>query len=425
VSSLRDDLSLLRDGRFALLLAARTIAMLGSAFAPVALAFGILHLPGGNPRMLSIVLACESIPLVAFLLLGGVIADRLPRSLVMLGALLLGTLAFSALALLIGYHIHNLRLLGAAAALSGIAMALVWPAMTGIVPEVVPADRLQAGNALLAMGVNTARIVGVVASGAVVAAVGGAWALAGGAAMFAVAGVLASRLGGSGRETDGLGVHSMFTDLREGWREFVSHEWLWVVVAQWAFLVLCFNAAHGVLGPVLADAELGGPRGWAWVLAAESTGMLFGVAAAMRWRPARPILVAVVLTAFTVPLPWLGMGLGLPLSAIMALAFAMGFSFELFGIVWNTTMQREVPPEALSRVSSYDALGSLMFGPIGLLLAGPAATVLGPHEAMLWCGGALVVIGFASLLSRDVRTLTWHAPVVDEPAIPEPPEQLV
>ena len=165
--------------------------------------------------MLSIVLACESIPLVAFLLLGGVIADRLPRSLVMLGALLLATLASCPLRRLTGYHIRNLRLRGAAAALSGIAMALVWPAMTGIVPEVVPADRLQAGNALLAMGVNTARIVGVVASGAVVAAVGGAWALAGGAAMFAVAGVLASRLGGRGGGDPGRPVHPPVSPLRQ------------------------------------------------------------------------------------------------------------------------------------------------------------------------------------------------------------------
>lgn len=420
MSSLREDLALVRDQRFAVLLLARTISVLGSAFAPVALAFGILHLPGASAATLSIVLACESVPMVVFLLLGGVIADRLPRARLLMTADLLGCVAFAALGLMLGTGHAPVWLMGLAAAASGTGMALLWPALTGLIPEVVPPDRLQAGNALLSMVANTSRILGVVLGGLVVALIGAPWALGCTAVLFAVAAVLITRLRTASEDADRdqLSAGGALRDLREGWHEFASREWLWVVVAQFSVLVMMLQATYGVLGPVLAHDDLGGARAWSWVLAADAVGMLLGVLIAMRLRPRHPILVSVLVMVVGGPVTPLLMGLGCPLWSVILASVATGATFEFFGVLWNTTMQREVPPEALSRVSSYDAMGSLMFGPLGLLCAGPAIELVGVHHALVGCAVVLVLVSAAGLASPGVRHLTWHDPLPDEPALP-------
>lgn len=403
----RDDLALFRDRTFAIFFVARTVGTLGSSFAPVALAFSILHLPDGTPEMLSIVLACESVPMVAFMLLGGVVADRFPRARVLRVGLLLSASAFAALGAMILLSWTPLLALCVAAAVSGTGIALLYPALTGLIPEIVPADRLQAGNALLSLARNGAVVVGLVASGMLVAAVGGAWALLIGASLFAASAVLSLALPLGRARPDGLSAGGVVRDLRDGWREFVSHEWLWVVVATWSMLVLFFAAATGVIGPVLANNELGGAGPWSWILAAEALGNIVGGIVGMRWRPKRPILASVVANAATLPFAFLALGLGAPLVIDLLAMAAAGFGFGIFGVMWSTTMQLRVTPEALSRVSSYDALGSMVFQPLGLLIGGPAVVVLGPHVAMTACGVGLLVVCVAPLLSADVRRLGW------------------
>ncbi|MFJ2028124.1 MFS transporter [Streptosporangium sp. NPDC087985] len=407
--SYRRDLDMLRDRRFTLLLAARTISVLGSSFAPVALAFGILELPGATATTLSVVLTAEALPMVAFMLVGGVIADRLPRHRVMMAGETLNAAAFSCLAAMLLTGWTPLPALVVAAAASGIAMAILFPALTGIVPDVVPTDRLQTANAMLGLGANSARVAGLVLSGAAVVLLGGGWALAVSATMFAVAAVLIATLRLAPAERGASGNHSVLADLRGGWREFISRQWLWVVVAQFSVLVMAVQAAHGVLGPLVAKESLGGAPAWSAILAGEAVGMLGGVFVALRLRPRRPILVATVLTVPTA-LPYLLLGLGTPLWTIVAGAVVMGVCFDIFGVLWNTTMQREVPPESLSRVSSYDALGSLMFGPVGLLVAGPLAILIGPRPALLGCAAVVVLSSLAALLSPGVRGLRAPAP---------------
>lgn len=177
-----------------------------------------------------------------------------------------------------------------------------------------------------------------------------------------------------------------------------------VVVAQFALLILAWQGAHTVLGPVVAKAELGGAAAWSAILTGEAVGMLVGVLIALRIRPRRPILVAVVLTS-TTALPYLLLGVGAPLPMIVLGGFLMGLGMDTFNVLWQTTMQREVPPEALSRVASYDAFGSMVFGPVGVLLAGPAAVHLGPRPALLLCGGLIVLSALLALLSPQVRSL--------------------
>lgn len=399
---MKADWSLLRDPQFARLFCARTASMGGSAFAPVALAFGVLHLPDGDSETLSWVLTAESVPMIAFLLFGGVIADRFPRQKVMMAGEFCSATAFALLGLLLLGGNPSLWQLCVAAAFSGIGIATMMPALTGIIPEVLKPHQLQSGNALLALGANTARIAGLVFAGAIVALVGGAWALLGAAALFATSGTIVSGLRGLSDRRGESG--STLGDLKEGWREFSSRQWIWVVVVQFSFLVLLFQACFGVLGPVLADTELGGPAAWSWILAGDAVGMLLGVVVAMRIRPQRPILVGVLLTTLATP-PFLALGLGAPLWAVVPLAVVMGGAFDVFGVLWNTTMQRLVPADALSRVAAYDAFGSLMFGPIGLLVAGHAVVWWGARPSMIGAALLMLVTVVLALLSPEVRGL--------------------
>ncbi|HEX4815403.1 MAG TPA: MFS transporter [Nonomuraea sp.] len=403
------DLGLLRDRRFTLLLSARTISVLGTAFVPVALAFGVLGLPGADATTLSVVLTAESLPMVAFMLVGGVIADRLPRQRVMMAGELMMAVAFFALAAMLLTGWTPLPAMAAAAAVAGTATAVTFPALTGIIPEVVPLDRLQAGNALLGLGANASRVAGAVLGGGAVVLVGGGWALAASGVMFAVAGLLIALLRLEPGERAAAGRHSVLADLRDGWREFSSRQWLWVVVAQFSLLVMAVQAGHGVLGPLMAKESLGGPVAWSAFLGGEAVGMIAGVLVSMRLRPRRPILVGVLLC---VPMaaPYVLLGVDAPLWGIVAGAFVLGVCLDVFGVLWQTTMQREVPAESLSRVSSYDMLGSLMFGPIGLMLAGPAAGMFGADVSLLGCAAIVVACSLAALLAPGVRGLRAPQP---------------
>ncbi|MDF1487888.1 MFS transporter [Tessaracoccus caeni] len=405
------DWSLLRDPQFARLFFARTASMGGTAFAPVALAFGVLHLPGGDSEALSLVLTAESVPMIVFLLIGGVIADRFPRQKVMMVGEFSSALAFGLLAVLLLSGNPPLWALCAAAAFSGIGIAIMMPALTGIIPEVLKPEQLQPGNALLALGANVARISGLVFAGWLVTLVGGAWALLGSSLLFATSGTIVSGL--TGLTDHRSESHSAFGDLKRGWHEFSSRQWIWVVVLQFSFLVLLFQACFGVLGPVLSDTELGGPGPWSWILAGDALGMVFGVLIAMRIRPKRPIFVGVLLTSLAAPV-FLALGLGAPLWVVVPLAFVMGAAFDLFGVLWNTTMQRLIPADALSRVAAYDAFGSTMFGPIGLMLAGHAVVWWGARPSMIGAACLMLVTVAFALLSPEVRKLEAPAPVVEK-----------
>ena len=392
-----------QDRRFVVLLSARTISMLAMSFAPVALAFGILDLPGATATTLSVVLAAESIALVLFTLVGGVIADRYPRDRVLQVAEWANAVLHMVLGLmLMTGHAPVLGLMSVAF-LAGMFGALVWPALTGIVPQVVPTASLQDGNALIGLAGNAARVAGLVTGGIVVVAIGGGWALIAAGLAFAVAGLFLSRLGLEPVIADGAGP-SALAELRAGWDEFRSRTWLWVCVLQFSAFVMVWQAAHLVLGPVVAKEALGGAGAWSVILTVESFGLILGGVLAMRWRPTFPVRAVVALSFLGAP-PYLLLGLHAPLAAIAVASFGLGMAFELLGILWQTTMMREIPKESLSRVSSYDALGSLALGPLGIIAAGPAADAFGAHHVLVVCAAVMVVTSAASLSVPGIRNL--------------------
>ncbi|MCF2527391.1 MFS transporter [Yinghuangia soli] len=393
---------LFADRRFLILFAARTISVLGASFGPVALAFGVLDLPGADATTLTIVLTAQTVPQVAGMLFGGVIADRMPRFRLMMAAELLSAAASAALAVMFVTGHAPVPAIAGFAALTGLALALYYPALTGVVPDVVAADRLQTANGVLRLGVNSARLLGMALAGVTVAVVGAGWALAVNAAGFLLSVGLIATLRVPPR-TDRART-SVLTDLREGWQEFSARQWLWAIVLQFAFVVAAMQAAFGVLGPVVAKAELGGAPAWSAILAAQGAGTMIGVVFAIRIRPRRPLAVATVST-FAMAVPITLLGLGAPVYVVAAGAFVMGVSHDVFGVLWETTMQREIPREALSRVSAYDALGSFMFGPLGLIAAAPLADAVGARHALLLCAGLIVLATAAALCAPEVRNL--------------------
>lgn len=399
---------------FLTLLAARTISMLGMAFAPVALAFGVLRLPGADAGTLSLVLTAKVAPEVAFMLVGGVIADRYPRAVVLRWSEFLTGIALASIGLMMLTGRSPVWALCLAAALSGTAAAAVYPALTGIIPDLVPGVQLQQANAWLSGGSSAARLGGLIAGGAVVIWLGGGWAMVSAGAFYLLAGALALALPRISASLASSTEHPL-RQLVDGWGEFRSRQWLWVVVLQFSLMVMVLQAAHGVFGPVVAETELGGPATWTTFLVAEAVGAVVGVALAFVWRPSRPILVATLLTV-SAGIPAILLGVGAPLPAVVVSAFAMGTGFELFGVWWMTTMQNEVPAESLSRVASYDALGSMMLGPVGLMLAGPATVVFGVHAALIGSGVISLLATAAALLSPEVRQLRARSrPPADEP----------
>ena len=285
------------------------------------------------------------------------------------------------------------------------ATALFFPAFTGVVPEVVAEPRLQAANGFLRLGMNIARIGGFAVAGGAVAALGAGWAMAPTSGSCSRRPCLspdsACRRGSAeGRRARTVRrLRACCVTCGSGWQEFRSRQWL---VGRRAAVRLrdpmLFQAVWAVLGPVMANERLGGARGWSWVLGAESVGMLVGVVFAIRARPKYPVRLVVLLTFPLASLP-LVLGLGAPLPVAVVAAFVGGVALDILVVMWDTTMQREIPKEALSRVSSYDALGTLMLVPVGLLLAGPSVDLFGAANAMLFSAVVTAVASGLALLS--------------------------
>ncbi len=392
----------LAERDFRLLFLARSISQLGSAFAPIALAFAVLDNLGGSATDLGLVLAATWIPEILLALLGGVWADRLPRNLVMVGTdlLLFAVQATVAVLLLTGVaELWHLLVLGA---LRGVAEAFFFPAISGVVPQLVSAARLQQANSLLRLTQSGASIVGAASAGAVVAAFGPGWALAFDSATFlaSAAFLVRIRLPRPVREAGS----TILRELREGWNEFWSRTWLWSIVVAAAIGNMTFQGAFIVLGPVVAKESLGGAAAWGAIVAGTSVGLVLGGLVTLRWRPERLLLAgcAALLLAFP---PFALLAVAAPVPLIVGSTVLSGFGLELFNVFWITAMQQQIPEDRLSRVSAYDALGSFVAIPVGLTLAGPVSAAIGTSET-IWAAGALFLAALLPLFAvRDVRRL--------------------
>lgn len=397
--------ALLSQPRFRLLASARFVSVLGSSFGPIALSFGVLALPGASPGDLSLVLACQALPQLAFVLWGGVLGDRVRSRFRLVCVTETAAAAiWAALALLFAQG-GPVVWIAVLAALGGVTRGLFSPALEGVVVDVVQDQgQRQQANAFLKVSVNTARLMGMMLAGVVVSVAGPAIALALDAVSFAACAFLFGVLGRSTPDRPVRYKTSAVHDLREGWREFVGHEWLWVTTAQLTIVIAVVNSVAGLLGPMLAQAYLGGAWAWSLVMVAQVAGQVGGAGWAAKLRPARPMLVATLCTAGAA-LPALLLALHAPLPAVLVGAAVYGVLWDVTMVMWRTCLQREVPDDAISRVSSIDLLGCLAVAPVALAAVGPLASAFGPGRVAF--ASALFVLAAVgcALASRDIRTL--------------------
>jgi MFS family permease len=394
---------------FRLFFAGRLISLLGSAMTPVALAFAVL---GASHRAtdLGVVLACQMVPQLTLLLLGGVAADRFPRRIVLLGSHLGAGVTQAAVATVIITGHYHLAQVAALAAGNGIAEAFASPALRGIVPELVPPASVQRANAMLAAARNAARIAGPTASGLLVVTVGAGWSIGLDAASFFLAAALLARLRLGAVRIERS--RSLGRDLREGWTVFRSLPWLAAGAISFGVLNLVNVGPWNILGPELTQAR-SGEAAWGVVLSVRAAGLLLMSVLLVRLTFKHPLRTG-SLYGVVAALPLLALGIGASLPVLLAAVFIGALGFTLTDVTWETTLQTHVPREALSRVASIDDLISYSAIPLGQLLTGPFASLVGARRVALIAALGYAVSKLAPLSLRAVRDL---GPVTEpEPA---------
>jgi MFS family permease len=411
----------IRDFRF--LLADRLIAPASVGFSLVGVSFAVLKATN-SATDLSYVLAAQIAPSLVFVLIGGVAADRFRAQRVIVAANLLMALGEGTFGILALAGNPPLWAMLGLEAVTGTGVALFYPASQALLPRIVPDSLLQEASALSRLVMNTGQMAGAAAAGLLVAAAGPGWALVlCGAGMVATVPMLmairAARPVAAGHaQGDGAPARSMIAELRAGWSEFRSHTWLWVIVAQFGVVMMAWYGAFSVLGPVVAREHLGGPAAWGAITAADAFGLIAGGMAALRFTPRRPMLFVVV-TGGAIAISPLSLAMVLPLPAVCAASFGLGVFVELMMVQWTVAMTRNIPPDMLARVSSYDVLGSVIVMPIGALIAGPLGTAIGTSRAQYGAAALIVIASALALIPRDIRTMRYR-----EAQAPPTPEEV-
>ncbi|HEY5267114.1 MAG TPA: MFS transporter [Acidimicrobiales bacterium] len=398
----------LGERNFLLFFVGQTASQIGTGMAPVAITFAILE--HGNASDVGYVAAAGLVPVVLLLLIGGVLADRMSRRVVMLGSDCLRALAETGLGLWILTQRPPLWGFMVLAALVGTGQAFFSPAMTGIVPQVISAAKLQQANALNGLSGSVGGIIGPVIAGLIVAVSNPGWAVLidGLTYVLSVMSLYLINVDWLPSESG----ESFFHQLREGWYEFWSRTWLWVIVVEFSIINVLIFAPMFVLGPVIVKQYLGGAPAWGLILAFEGVGAVLGGILMLRYRPRRPLLVATISPVAWI-WPLLALAFHSPTLFIASGSFVSGIGISVFSTLWVTTMQREVPSEILSRVSAYDWFGSLVFLPIGMAIVGPVARVAGVRTTIIGAAMLLFVFIAATLTVPSVVHMRGPSPEVE------------
>jgi len=398
----------LAERNFRLLFTSSTISGLGDGVSLIALVFAVLQV-SDSAVALGLVLAARQVADAAIVLAAGVWSDRFPRHVLLIAVAIVQGGAQAATGALVLTGAATVALLIGLQALYGLAEGFVLPASTGLTPATISPSRLQEANALLGLSRNGTRIIGPAIGGALVAVGSPGLALLADAVSFAIAAVLLWRLQLPAR-AEVIEAKPFFADLREGWGEFKRQTWIWTTIVFFGIGNFAFSS-YFVLGPIIAKRELGGAPAWAAITTAWSVGALLGGLLALRFRPRKP-LAASCMSAWPIILQPLAFGLGLPLPVLIAVSALSGGGIAVHLALWFTVFQQQVPPEAMSRVSSYDSFGSFVLGPLGAALAGPVAAVIGVRETLLWAAAVIAV----------TEAIVFAQPSVHAIRAPEPAE---
>ena len=400
---MREYLRVLRRPNFRNLWFSQTASVVGDRLVIVALALFVTDLTGSATDV-GLVLGAQTLPLVTFLLIGGVWADRLPRARLMIATDIGRALLHGILAALIFTDLVEIWHLVVIEALFGTAEAFFRPAYTGLLPRTVPAAEIQEAQALTNMTNNLAELIGPALATALVLGAGAGWAFLFDAATFVVSALLLARLSVAEVLPAAEERRTLLAELAEGFAHVRARSWLWVTVAVFALAVPLGYAPLFVLGPTVADDSYDSAALFGIVTTLLGAGAVAGALAGLRWRPRHPMRAAFLVLAGWPALLVL-FGATAPVAVILVAAFGTGAGFALFDVLWNTAMAERIPPEALSRVSSYDWMGSLILLPLGFLIAGPLANATSAETVMVLGGVLTAAVLALGLVPRGTRKL--------------------
>jgi MFS family permease len=398
----RGSLSPLRERNFRWYFFSRLVNTLGNMMAGVALAFAVLDITD-SATALGQVLAAHTIPMVLFLLWGGVIADRFPRVPIIQISNVVSGVTQAAIAVLVITGTADLPTVIALSVVHGLVSAMSYPAMTGLMPQLIPRDELQKANALMSLVRGGLTVIGPSASALLVVTVGAGWALFIDGLTWLAAAALLLGMRVPRRETERNERADTLAELCEGWDFFRRTTWLWLVVLAFCALNAIHSGAMSTLGPVIAKQTIG-EQGWGLVLSAESAGLLLMTIVLLRVRLERPLLFGMLAIAL-VGVPMILLGVYPHVWLVAAAMVLAGAGVEVFNLGWTLAMQENVDESMLSRASSYDALGSYVAMPIGQLAAGPLGAEFGYSDVMVVAGIVYIAICAATLGSASIRSL--------------------
>jgi MFS family permease len=391
----------LRHRNFRLLVSGTTTSALGNTITPVALAFAVLDL-GGSASDLGVVVALFALADVVTVLFGGVLGDRVPRQIMLEGSSAACALTQGVVAVLLIGGWATVPLLGAIGILNGSLGALSQPSSSALTRTTVPATLVARAVAQRALLQTSAGVIGFAAGGVLVGAVGSGWAIAVDAATFAIAAYCFSRLDVPHTRPEGARP-TFLADLGEGFREVLRHTWLWLLIGQALLYHLFYGGAQSVLGPIVVGDQFG-RSSWGLALGTLMAGFVVGGLVCLRWEPRRSLFVGTALLSLTAAFP-LAMAVSDHLLPILVGAFLHGFGLQIFDVQWQVSIQQNIPEEKLARVYSFDAVGSFVARPLGLVLTGPVAVAVGFDTWLMVIGLVMGGSSLLALLSPDVRRL--------------------
>jgi MFS family permease len=398
----------LRHRDFRMLWLAQSASVIGDNIVLVALALFIIERTD-SATDLGLVLAAKALPLVAFLLIGGVWADRLPRHRMMIATDLVRFALHALLAILIFAGHVAIGQVVAIEILFGSAEAFFRPAANGLLPQTVPEADIQPATAVTGISNNVAEFAAPALATALVLGAGAGWAFALDAATFLISAGFLSRVRPRARgmdlaaEADAERVGT-WRSIREGAREVRARTWVWATLASFCIGLFCGLASWFVLGPIVAREQYGHIAVYGIVEAAIGLGTIVGSIVAVSWRPRYPMRLGMLATSLW-PLAAILYAAGVTLALVIPASVLGGAGFALFDVWWLTALAERIPPHALSRVTSYDWMVSLGLLPLGYAVMGPLAERLGATNVLLG-GAALAAVAFtAGLLPRQTRML--------------------
>ncbi|MFI1169644.1 MFS transporter [Streptomyces sp. NPDC020801] len=382
----------LAESRFRLLWIGRTTSAWGDAMMPVTLAFAVLS-AGGSAADIGLVIAATMVARTVLLVIGGALADRLPRRLLLGGSDLFLCAVQATVGVLFLTGHRSVTLLLGTAICYGAASAVTRPAIVGLVAQTVDRAKLQQANGLMELSRGVAQVMGPALAGVAVATASAGWVYLLDAVTFLVSATTLVFLPlPSTRRTGGTHI---LKEVAAGWSEVARRPWYWVTLCGHAICNVGSSAFY-VLGPVVIARQAGGAANWGLVSASMAVGALLGAATAMRYRPCRP-LVAAHLGLLLAVLQLGALSGPFHTVVITGAALVSGAGVAFANSLWMTAIQRLIPEELLSRVSSYDWLISFTVAPLGYAAVGPLSEAIGATRT-LEIATAFAVVGVATVL---------------------------